>query len=115
MKPAALVVLALALLAACATVDTAPRSAVGVDSKDMRLVGHEPLQARSAYQPLVHKQGERWIAYIGHHGGGRKNPLTGKDEENGTSIVDATDPPKPRVLAHIPAAPGEAEGGGRAL
>ena len=35
-------------------------------------------RARSAYQPLVHKQGDRFIAYIGHHGGRRCNPLTGK-------------------------------------
>ena len=40
-----------------------------VESKNMALVGYNDLQGRSAYQPLVHKQGERWIAYIGHHGG----------------------------------------------
>ena len=35
----------------------------------MRLVGWSDLQARSAYQPTIHKQGDRCIAYIGHHGG----------------------------------------------
>ena len=35
----------------------------------MRLVGYNDLQARSAYQPIIHKQGSRYIAYIGHHGG----------------------------------------------
>ena len=55
---------------------------------DMQLVGYNDLQARSAYQPVIHKQGDRWIAYIGHHGGTQPNPLTGKAETNGTSIVD---------------------------
>ena len=35
----------------------------------MELVGFDDLQARSAYQPIIHKQGDRWIAYVGHHGG----------------------------------------------
>ena len=30
------------------------------------------------------------------------NPLTGKNEPNGTSIVDVTDPAHPVYLAHIP-------------
>ena len=47
----------------------------------MRLVGHSDLQARSAYQPIIHKQGDRYIAYIGHHGGTQSvpkpvNPMT---------------------------------------
>jgi len=113
MKTLALALLAVALHAACATVPTMPGSVP--DAKDMRLVGHEPLQARSAYQPLVHKQGDRFIAYVGHHGGVRKNPLTGKDEHNGTSIVDVTDPKSPKYLTHIPGAPGEAEAGGASM
>src|SRR2546430_9384081 len=39
------------------------------EASNMRLVGVSDLQARSAYQPTIHKQGERYIAYIGHHGG----------------------------------------------
>src|SRR5205085_11255131 len=39
------------------------------EALNMRLVGANDLQARSAYQPTIHRQGERWIAYIGHHGG----------------------------------------------
>ena len=31
----------------------------------MDLVGYNDLQARSAYQPIVQKQGDRWIAYVG--------------------------------------------------
>src|ERR1041384_7640874 len=62
------------------------------ETRNMDLVGYNDLQARSAYQPTIHKQGDRWIAYIGHHGGSQLNPLTGKAEDNGTSIVDVTDP-----------------------
>ena len=84
-------------------------------SSNMDLVGYNDLQARSSYQPTVHKQGERWIAYIGHHGGTQLNPLTGKPEDNGTSLVDVTDPKQPKYLAHIPgepARPGAGESGG---
>jgi hypothetical protein len=85
------------------------------EQRNMRLVGVDDLQARSAYQPVVHQQGARWIAYIGHHGGKRMNPLTGQVELNGTSIVDVTDPKRPRYLHHIPGAEGEAEAGGAAM
>ena len=36
---------------------------------NMRLVGYSDLQGRSAYQPVIHQQFGRWIAYVGHHGG----------------------------------------------
>ena len=75
-------------------------------SRDMVLVGSHDLSGRSAYQPVIHRQASRWIAYVGHHGGSASNPLTGKREENGTSIVDVTDPRAPRLLAHIPGEPG---------
>jgi hypothetical protein len=75
------------------------------EKSNMDLVGYSDLQARSAYQPTIHKQGNRWIAYIGHHGGSQLNPLTGKQEDNGTSIVDVTDPKQPKYLAHIPGEP----------
>src|SRR5262249_40282544 len=39
------------------------------EAQDMRLVGYSDLQGRSAYQPTIHQQDGRWIAYIGHHGG----------------------------------------------
>jgi hypothetical protein len=82
------------------------------EKSNMELVGYNDLQARSAYQPIVQKQGERWIAYIGHHGGRARNALTGVDEDNGTSILDVTDPRQPRLLAHIPGEPGQGETGG---
>ena len=39
------------------------------EASNMRQVGYSDLQARSAYQPTIHQQGNRFIAYIGHHGG----------------------------------------------
>src|SRR4051812_30440940 len=85
------------------------------EKANLDLVGYNDLQGRSAYQPTIHKQGDRWIAYIGHHGGTQPNPLTGKQEANGTSIVDVTDPKQPRYMAHIPGeppTPGPGESGG---
>ena len=87
------------------------------EAKNMRLVGYHDLQHRSAYQPTIVHQGARWIAYIGHHGGTNEtpkplNPLTGNTEDNGTSIVDVTDPTRPKYLHHIPGEPGLAEQGG---
>src|SRR5438046_722969 len=79
---------------------------------NMRLVGFNNLQARSAYQPIIHQQGSRWIAYIGHHGGSAFNPMTGVDEPNGTSVVDVTNPSRPVYLKHIPGASGVGEAGG---
>src|SRR5215469_4391585 len=63
---------------------------------NMELVGYNDLQGRSAYQPVIEKQGSRWIAYIGHHAGVQPNALTGRDESNGTSVVDVTDPKHPK-------------------
>ena len=88
-----------------------------VESKNMRLVGYNDLQARSAYQPVIHHQGDRWIAYIGHHGGTEQvpkpfNPITRQNEDNGTSVIDVTDPKKPKYLTHIPGEPGMSEQGG---
>jgi hypothetical protein len=84
----------------------------GESASNMTLLGQQDLQGRSAYQPVVNAQRGRWIAYIGHHGGSLMNSLTGRREDNGTSIVDVTDPRAPRYLAHIPGEPGEGETGG---
>jgi hypothetical protein len=59
------------------------------ESMNMRLVGYNDLQGRSAYQPTIHHQGNRYIAYIGHHGGTPETPkpvntLSGQAEFNGT-------------------------------
>ena len=111
----ALALLTLLALACSRAVAPSPPGARPAESRDMRLVGHDGLQARSAYQPVIHRQGERWIAYVGHHGGTRLNPLTGQMELNGTSIVDVTDPARPRYLHHLPGAAGEAEAGGASM
>jgi len=98
-------------------------------SKNMKLVGFSDLQARSTYQPTLHKQvvnGQvRYVIYAGHHalagpGEGQApagtpalssfNPLTGRNEENGTSIIDVTDVRRPRYLFHLPVPTGA--GGG---
>jgi hypothetical protein len=77
------------------------------------LAGHDDLQGRSAYQPLIINQNGRHIAFVGHHTGSALNPLTGQVEPNGTSIVDVTDVAHPKYLAHIPgSAEGGEEGGG---
>jgi len=75
------------------------------ESSNMELVGYNDLQARSAYQPVIEKQGARWIAYIGHHAGVQPNTLTHQDESNGTSVVDVTDAKHPKYIAHIPGEP----------
>jgi hypothetical protein len=95
----------------------APKVGDPPEAKNMRLVGYNDLQERSAYQPTIHHQGDRYIAYIGHHGGTPDVPkpmnrLTGQAEFNGTSIVDVTDPAHPKYLAHIPGLEGFYEEGG---
>ena len=78
------------------------------EMRNMRLVGYSDLQGRNAYMPVIQKQGDRWIAYVGHHADDpkRMNSLTGRTEPNGTSIVDVTDPAHPKYLFHIPGEPG---------
>jgi hypothetical protein len=86
--------------------------AQGVEKNNMELLGSDALQGRSAYQPTIQKQGDRWILYVGHHGGKSVNPLNGAVEDNGTSILDVTDPRRPQPLFHIPGEPGSGESGG---
>src|SRR4051812_47327521 len=94
-----------------------PKIGDAPEAENMRLVGFNDLQGRSAYQPTIHHQGNRWIAYIGHHGGTDdvpkpNNPMTGQAEFNGTSIVDVTDPAHPVYLRHLPGQEGNYEAGG---
>src|SRR6266487_3659008 len=83
------------------------------EHKNMDLVGTNDLQARSTYQPAVHHYANgKYILFAGHHALGTNpvthqqlpsfNPLTGKNEPNGTSIIDVTDPANPAYLFHIP-------------
>ena len=87
------------------------------EASNMKIAGLNDLQARSAYQPTIQKQGDRYYAYIGHHGGTQSipqpiNPMNGKAEFNGTSILDVTDPANIKYLIHIPGDAGLAEDGG---
>lgn len=107
------------VLFACSTAAYAQKQTIGAppEASNMKLVGANDLQARSAYQPTIHRQGDRWIAYIGHHGGtddvpAPLNPMTGQAEPNGTSIVDVTDPAHPKYLRHLPGQEGKYESGG---
>jgi hypothetical protein len=79
-------------------------------SVDLELVGQNDLQARSAYQPVVHRYGDRRILFVGHHAGQALNPITGLLEKNGLSILDVTDPATPKYLAHWPPTGDEASG-----
>jgi hypothetical protein len=118
-RPSAFFVLASLVATLFCTSATAQAQKVGArpEAKNMRLVGHNDLQARSAYQPVIHRQGDRYIAYIGHHGGSNAvpkpiNPINGQPEFNGTSIVDVTNPARPKYLSHIPGQEGTYEQGG---
>lgn len=82
----------------------------GLGNYGLRLVGVNELQARSAYQPIVHAYGERRILFVGHHAGEALNPATGYLERNGLSIVDVTDPARPVYLTHVPPTGPEANG-----
>src|SRR5690242_21765165 len=102
-------VLFIASLPLLASAALAQQQKIGVppEASNMKLVGYNDLQARSAYQPTIHHQGDRWIAYIGHHGGTDEipnpvNPTTGKAEPSGPSIVDVTDASTPKYLHHLP-------------
>ena len=111
-----LLALAVTLLAAPALAQ-APKVGDPPEASNMRLVGMSDLQARSAYQPTVHRQGELYIAYIGHHGGTPDvpkpvNKMTGQPEFNGTSVLDVTDPANPKYLKHLPGLEGHYEEGG---
>ena len=119
MRPLARLLVVSALPAALTTSAAAQSPKIGdpPEAQGMRLVGMNDLQARSAYQPTIHKQGNRYIAYIGHHGGTPEvpmpmNALSGQAEFNGTSIVDVTDPAHPKYLFHIPGQAGTYEAGG---
>lgn len=80
---------------------------------NMEVAGFNDLQGRSAYQPIIINQDGRQIAYVGHHNNQKPlmNPLTGKAEVSGTSIVDVTDPANTKYLAHIATGEGRSSGG----
>src|SRR3954464_8750563 len=85
--------------------DRPPAISQSGEQRNMRRVGHVDLQGRPSYQPnvIVYPDG-RTIAFAGTHGGNRPNTLkAGRPvEENGTMIIDVSDPARPVEKAHIP-------------
>src|SRR2546429_3996642 len=102
-----LIVLSLALvsLGAGPASSQAPTRGHGAEAHDMELVGHDDLQGRSAYQPTIHQQRGRFVAYVGHHGGRAPNPPPRAHEEKRTAVVDVTHPPRPPYPPPPPRAP----------
>jgi len=88
---------------------------VAQSSWNMELLGYDTLDGRSTYQPLVVRQGDRYIAYMAHHAGTGINRLNGLSETNGTSLLDVTDPHHPVYLSHIPGFAGSIDAGGNQM
>jgi hypothetical protein len=85
--------------------DRGPGISQSGEQRNMRRVGHVDLQGRPSYQPnvIVFPDG-RTIAFVGTHGGSKPNTLKPGNpvEQNGTMIVDVTDPSRPVEKSHIP-------------
>src|SRR5258708_38162368 len=103
---------ALPLLLLLPVLHAAAQSPGAAEKSNMELVGVDALQARSAYQPTILRQGERWILYVGHHGGRSPNPPIGAVAESGTSLPFNTDPRRPKAPSAIPGQPGQGATGG---
>lgn len=92
------------------------------ESQNMMRIGHTDLQGRPTYQPNVIQYPDgRWMLFVGQHSGapdGRvtncpatqqyhplENPLEAGSpcENNGTMIIDVSDPKNPVELSLIPA------------
>jgi len=87
------------------------------EKMNMDRVGHTDLQGRPSYQPNVIQYPDgRYIAFVGMHSGNPvpvpgytflPNPLNhNADENNGTMIIDITDPRNPVEKALIPSPTG---------
>jgi hypothetical protein len=72
--------------------------AYAAETLNVRLVGYSDLHGREALQVVLKES----YAYVGHHRGEKYNPLTGKIEPNGTTILDVSDPNQPKIIKHIP-------------
>src|SRR6185436_3727721 len=87
---------------------TKPSDPLADEARNVRLVGYHDLQGREALvvTTLSDAANGSWV-YVGHHESywdnkPKLNPITGKEEWNGTSILDVKDPSKPRLVWHIP-------------
>jgi hypothetical protein len=78
------------------------------DARNVRLVGYNDLQGRESLvvTTLSDAANGSWV-YVGHHESywdqkPKLNPITGKEEWNGTSILNVADPAHPKLVWHIP-------------
>jgi len=78
------------------------------EAQNIRLVGHNDLQGRESLLVAVRSDqaNGNWV-YVGHHENfydetQKLNPITGRMEWNGTSILDVNDPANPKLVWHIP-------------
>jgi hypothetical protein len=76
--------------------------AYAAEAFNVQLVGHSDLQGREALQVVLKGN----TAYVGHHRGEENNPMTGRMEPNGTTMLDVSDPQKPKIIKHIPGVKG---------
>jgi len=77
-------------------------NADGSDTFNTVWLGHNPTQGRTIYQSTPHTMpNQRMLLATGHFGGTMLNPLTGNIEENGSSLLDVTDPTNPVYLVHM--------------
>src|SRR4029434_2883384 len=77
-------------------------------AQNVKLVGYHDLRGRPALVVTTKSDAANgnWV-YVGHHESFRDgkpllNPITGKMEFNGTSILEISDPAAPRLVWHIP-------------
>src|SRR5262245_6681140 len=85
-----------------------PGDARADDARNVRLVGYNDLQGRESLvvTTLSDAANGNWV-YVGHHESywdqkPKLNPITGKEEWNGTSILNVADPSNPKLVWHIP-------------
>ncbi len=83
-------------------------TAVADESHNVVLVGYNDMQGRQALQVTTKSDSANgnWV-YIGHVPNTRTrdatlNPITGRNEWNGTSILEISDPANPVLVWHIP-------------
>lgn len=86
-----------------ATAYAAPGMPSSGEKQHMKLVGYNDVQGRETLQVVTNGD----FTFIGHHNRPdtatiHYNPLTDEFEENGTTILDTSDPRHPTVVVHIP-------------
>ena len=70
---------------------------------NMKVVGFNDNQGRpSSDDGWIENQNGRYIVYMTSTGGTMFNPQTGKTDNSGTSLIDATDPRHPFYLTNVP-------------